>query len=79
MPRITSTTVAALVATLVFMAAASSSLAAQAPARQQPDPDGLSTQFTSSDWSTVRVAKDALESLQVQAIPVLVALLGRDE
>jgi len=61
------------------MAAASSSLAAQAPARQQPNLDGLSTQFTSSDWSTVRVAKDALESLQVQAIPVLVALLGRDE
>jgi hypothetical protein len=35
--------------------------------------------FTSRDWDKVRVAKDALESRQAEAIPALVALLDRDE
>src|SRR5262245_47881172 len=64
---------------LAFVVAASSPVTARPPARQQPTLESLSTQFISNDWSAVRVAKDALESRQAQAIPMLIALLSRDE
>ena len=39
----------------------------------------LVSRFASSDWSTVRSAKESLESLQREAIPELLNLLGRDD
>jgi hypothetical protein len=74
-----STIVLSLVASAAFVAGATAPPAAQAPTRQNPTLESLSTQFTSSDWSTVQAAKEALESIQVQAIPLLLALLSRGE
>ncbi|MFY9824813.1 MAG: hypothetical protein WAM82_25770 [Thermoanaerobaculia bacterium] len=81
---LTKKTILVLIAALVlvsmaFVAGATPPPAAQAPTRQNPTLESLSMQFTSSDWSTVQAAKVALESLQAQAIPVLLAFLGRGE
>ncbi|HVG07282.1 MAG TPA: hypothetical protein VNM67_06215 [Thermoanaerobaculia bacterium] len=71
------TTVLSLGVSVAFLVGAPVTPAA--PTWQNTTIESFSTRFTSSDWSTVRAAKDSLESLQAQAIPVLLALLGRDE
>lgn len=48
-------------------------------ASDSPSVEPLVRQFISSDWSTVRLAKESLESMQERAIPILVSLLERDE
>jgi hypothetical protein len=52
---------------------------AGSPSAKKAKLETLRTEFTSSKWSEVRAAKEAMESMQTEAIPVLISLLDRYE
>ena len=62
-----------------LVTSASQSRAAKPTPSKSPSLDSLTTQFVSSDWPSVRSAKEALESLQAEAIPTLISLLRQDD
>lgn len=54
-------------------------LAAEPPEDSRPPIGSVIEAFSSSDWRTVRKARIVLESRASEAVPVLIALAGRDE
>ncbi len=47
--------------------------------KAQNDIDKLINDFTSSDWPTVKAAKQKLENYEAQAVPAIIKLLDRNE